>query len=130
MSRLSRYFDPVEVLKLGKPNGVQYTEGTNNAISVSLDELATISGTNDAAVIDIFKRIIDSGKTQIVFEEPEDIEISVKINGKLVKQLNAEKRVIFNEQKNQFIYYLNKHSLSKIRQNKEAALRNMVVSGI
>ena len=127
MSRLSKYYDAEQVLKLGKPNGIKYSENNEDSILITQQELAEFNSGN---IWNVFKRIFNSGKSNISFEVPGDVEINITLNGKQIKELNAKRIAEFNSQKEKFLETLNLHSLSKIRVNKEMALRNMVVSGI
>lgn len=135
MSRLSRYFDPIEVLRLGKPNGVKYEfgkvgEDNANTYTVSYDELNSIFGKDRVGQLDIFRKIIASGKTKIAFVEPAPVNINVVTNGKIVRDFNVEQLLDFKDKTKKFMEFLKLHSESNIKLNKELALRNQVVAGI
>ena len=135
MSRLSKYFDPIEVLRLGKPTGTHYEigkigEDNANTYIVSYNALNSIFGNDYTGQLDIFRKIISSGKTKIAFEESPAAVISEVVNGKIIREINAEQLLDFKDKTDDFIDYLNLHSESNIKLNKELALRNQVVAGI
>lgn len=137
MSRLDKIFDPIEVLKLGKPNGVHYKENSKNKETsywVSYNDLMRVITTaklgQEKGQLDIFLKIFNSGKENVRFQAPLDLFTTEVIDGKEESKLNESVALEYNEAKRKFLYYLNQHSLSKVKLNKEAALRNMVVSGI
>lgn len=137
MSRLSEYYDPIEVLKLGNPNHVHYTtvrpgEDLANVFEVSYEDLKRTVSSDDSIPdqLKTFREIIRSGKSKITFVPPPDLEVTVPVNGKVIHELNAERELEFRDLRNRFMEFLNLHSNSNIHQNKEAALRNQVVAGI
>lgn len=136
MSRLSRYYNPEEVLKLGKPNKIHYVEeqvgqDKANTYEVSYEDLVrTLDSKEQSDQLRTFRDIIQSGKTKISFVAPPNVVITETVNGKTIRELNYDLQSDFNAKKKQFRDYLNLHSQSEIHQNKEAALRNQVVSGI
>ena len=133
MSRLDKYFAPQEVLKLGKPNGIRYKRGRigqdkANTYEITFNELEEMFSTN---TLDLFKRVIESGKSKISFDAPTNMILETIIdNGSKIKEVDIKVQNDFEDKVSQFMYYLNLHSLSNIRQNRELALRNYVVNGI
>ena len=133
MSRLDKYFAPQEVLKLGKPKGIRYGrervgQDVANTYQVSFNELQEMFSTNK---LDLFRKIIQSGKSKISFEAPINMVIETTINnGDKIKETNLAIQDDFEKMVKQFMQYLNLHSLSNIKQNRELALRNYVVNGI
>ena len=134
-SRLSKYFDPIEVLKLGNPNGInyveeQYEQDKANTYTVSFNDLQSLFDINSKDPLKAFREIIRSNKSKVSFEPPADINVTVTVNGKTIREMNQERTLDFENKKQEFLKYLRLHSNSKLSQNKEAALRNQVVSGI
>ena len=141
LSRLDEYFDAGEVLRLGKPNGKTYQQVRSGGYKVTLQELNGVTGmlTGRSSLnlplfgsditapvkhqLDVFRRIIQSGITDITFEEPAAIQTD---NGVFAQ----ERKEAFNRARTRFIDLLNIHSTSNIKQNVDAALRNYVVAGI
>ena len=92
--------------------------------------MQTLSTDENVNHLKVFSDIIRSGKQKVSFVAPPSVQIEEKVNGKIIRELNIEQFHNFNKAKQQFLYFLNLHSTSKLNQNKELALRNQVVSGI
>lgn len=156
LSGLTNDFSPMETLRLPTPDGRRFKEG-ERGYRVSLAELEQVTGMlseaklgdqllfnpeqllyRDEYQLEIFRKILQKDNiTTISFELPNEAHFPMPVVGRVARgfeELAADLRwnqnLIYNEAKKQFIYLLNKHSLSKFRLNREEALRNNVTYGI
>lgn len=153
LSKLTYDFPVDEVLRLPLPDGRIFTE-SKNGIRVSFAELAQVTGINPNETLfgtrtllfdpnqfsrtpfdlESFVRILNSNETEISFEEPNVpiAPVGLKRNERRTFEQTyyVEQQIIFNKAKRDFLRYLNKHSRSKISNNREMALRNNVVWGV
>lgn len=152
LSGLSKEFSPEEVLRLPLPDGRTFTE-SKEGIQVSFAELAQVTGINPNELLvgtrtplfnpeqfsrtkydlDSFIRILNSDTTEISFEEPDiptaPAELKRNERKAFEQSYRDQQRVIFERAKREYLRLLNKHSKSKISNNREMALRNNVVWG-